>query len=99
MRSSHEELDKEPLIFIKITPVLHEISAREYADEIARLVSILETGGYSTKGMDFSDIVAKKLGDIFAETVRARGVAVKNHSWEKKYDQSLRIKVYCFDAP
>ena len=70
----------------------------KYQQESMRMKSRVSCQ-YSTKGMDFSDIVAKKLGDIFAETVRARGVAVKNHSWEKKYDQSLRIKVYCFDAP
>ena len=82
---------------MKITSFTHDISAQDYAQEIKDIVSILEANGYSTQGMDFSDIVAKKLGDAVAQDWRARGMKIKNHSWEKKHDQGLRIKIYCFD--
>lgn len=82
---------------MKIISFTHDISAHDYAQEIHRLVSILETNGYNTQGMDFSDIVAKKLGDGVAQVWSARGIKIKNHSWEKKHDQGLRIKIYCFD--
>jgi hypothetical protein len=83
--------------FMKITSFTQDISAHDYAQEIKRLVSTLETNGYNTQGMDFSDIVAKKLGDAVAQDWRSRGIKIKNHSWEKKHDQGLRIKIYCFD--
>ena len=83
---------------MKITTIMHEITAKDYAAEIKRLVTILESNGYSTQGMDFSQIVAKKLGDVFADTLRARGIKIKNHNWEQSHDQGLRIKVYCYDA-
>lgn len=79
---------------MKITALTHVISAVDFADEIQRLVSTLEAGGYSTKGMDFTDIVARKLGDAFAEKLKNTGARIKNHSWELKADRSLRIKVY-----
>ncbi len=79
---------------MKITALTHSISAADFAGEIHRLVGTLETGGYSTTGMDFTDIVARKLGDAFAEKLKRNGARIKNHSWELKADRSLRIKVY-----
>ena len=79
---------------MKITPIIHVISAKQFADEIERIVTILESNGYSTKGMDFTDIIARKLSDDFAQKLVDVGARIKNHSWELKSDRSLRIKIY-----
>ena len=82
---------------MKITAMTHDISAGDYAQEIALIETLLHTHGYDTTGMDFSGLIAKKLGDAFADQVRASGITIKNHHWEKRQDESLRIKVYCFE--
>ena len=79
---------------MKVTTLTHAISAEEFAREINLLVNTLEKGGYSTDGMDFTDLVARRLGDAFARTLTNMGARIKNHSWELKANRSLRIKVY-----
>ncbi len=79
---------------MKVVALTHVITAADFDREIRHLVSILESGGYSTKGMDFTDIVARRLGDAFTHSLTEAGARIKNHSWELKADRSLRIKVY-----
>jgi hypothetical protein len=79
---------------MKITPITHTISATHFAGEIERIISTLEQNGYSTMGMDFTDIVARKLSDECAKKLQGAGARIKNHSWELKPDRSLRIKLY-----
>ena len=79
---------------MKVTSVTHTLPPNELADALASIVHILETNGYSTKGVDFTDIIARKLSDDFVRTLTDRGVRVKNHSWELKPDGCLRVKLY-----
>ena len=79
---------------MKVTTLTHAISAEAFAREINLLVDTLEKGGYGTNGMDFTDIVARKLGDAFADRLSHTGARIKNHSWELKSNRSLRIKLY-----
>jgi hypothetical protein len=79
---------------MKIKPMTHVISSKQLADEIADIIAILESNGYATSGMDFTDIIARRLSDHFAQSLISRGVRIKNHSWELKADRSLRIKLY-----
>ena len=79
---------------MKVTTLTHAISAEAFAREINLLVDTLEKGGYSTQGLDFTDIVARRLGDAFAELLSNTGARIKNHSWELKSNRSLRIKLY-----
>ena len=79
---------------MKIKSFTHVISAKTLADEIARLVTILHTNDYSTHGMDFTDLIARKLSDEYAHNLSDQCVRIKNHSWERKPDGSLRIKLF-----
>ncbi len=79
---------------MKVVPVTHTVSAAYFAGEIQHIIHILEANGYDTFGMDFTDIVARRIGDAFARKVESTGARIKNHSWELKSDRSLRIKLY-----
>jgi len=79
---------------MKVVPMTHTVSAVYFADEIKHIIDILEANGYDTYGMDFTDIVARRIGDAFARKVEGTGARIKNHSWELKADRSLRIKLY-----
>jgi hypothetical protein len=79
---------------MKVVPVTHTVSAAYFAEDIKHIVDILEANGYDTFGMDFTDIIARRIGDAFARQVESTGARIKNHSWELKADRSLRIKLY-----
>jgi len=79
---------------MKVRYVTHTIPAKTLSDEIAHVTHLLNHNGYATKNMDFTDLIARRLSDDFAEMLVKRGVRIKNHSWELKYDKSLRIKVF-----
>jgi len=79
---------------MKVTALTHLIPAADFAREINHVVTVLEAGGYSTAGMDFTDLIARRLGDAFARSLTEKGAWIKNHNWEMKADRSLRIKIY-----
>ncbi|MCX8504895.1 MAG: hypothetical protein ORN52_13100 [Beijerinckiaceae bacterium] len=79
---------------MKISCFTHAVSANQVAGEIERIVTVLEKNGYATIGMDFTDLVARKLSDEFAQKLQIAGARIKNHNWELKSDRSLSVKIY-----
>jgi len=79
---------------MKVTALIHLIPAADFKREINHVLAILESGGYSTEGMDFTDLIARRIGDGFVRALIEKGARIKNHSWEMKADRSLRIRVY-----
>jgi hypothetical protein len=78
----------------KIARFTHLIAPNAFKMEIARLVDTLESNGYRTIDMDFSDLVAQKMARDCVKMITDVGARVKNHSWEYTSHRGLSIKIY-----
>lgn len=78
----------------KITSYTHLIPEAVFTREIKRLTDALAANGYDATGMDFTDLVARKMGDDCARLLSAKGIQIKNHSWELTWSRDVKVKFY-----
>lgn len=78
----------------KIARYTHLIAPEAHKREVARLVDTLESNGYKTTDMDFSDLVAQKMALDCVKLITSVGARVKNHSWEFTSHRGLSVKIY-----
>lgn len=78
----------------KVARFTHLIAPDALKKEIARLVETLESNGYKTTDMDFSDLVAQKMARDCVKLITSVGARVKNHSWEYTSNRGLSVKIY-----
>jgi len=78
----------------KMATFVHMIDPLVLRQGIDRLVGILDANAYDRSGMDFGDVVARKLVDDCVSRVGGAGARVKNHNWEFTRDGGISVKLF-----